>query len=172
MIKKFLVYKLLYAVSVTVVCLDRLSKYWVVNTIPPNTYDPPAETIIPGFLYLVRISNSGAAWGILSGYGTALAILGVLALIGIYWFRRDLQLKTIGSQCAFGLLIAGIIGNIIDRMLYEGSVIDFIDVHLPGYRWPAFNVADSAITIGVILYLVLSFKGARGSDRRKIKETE
>ena len=164
-IRNFSAYKLLYALIIAVVGLDRVSKYWVVQLIPPDTYNPPAETIIPGFFYLVRISNSGAAWGILSGYGNLLIILGLLALFGIFWFRHDLQLKTKGSQWAFSLLIAGIIGNISDRIIYDGKVIDFIDVHLPGYRWPAFNVADSAITIGVCLYVILSFR-----DARKLKE--
>ena len=157
LIKKLFAYKLLWAIAVAVVCLDRVSKSWVIDKFPLESYNPPPEALIPGFLYLVRINNPGAAWGMLEDYGPALAIFGVLALIAIYWFRHDLQLKKTGSQWAFGLLIAGITGNLIDRVIYENGVVDFIDVHLPGYRWPAFNVADSAISVGVFLYIILSF---------------
>lgn len=111
--------------------------------------------IIPNFFYLCHIGNKGAAWGILAGYGFWLSILAVLALIAIYCFRRQLALKQPAMQVSFGLLCGGILGNLTDRILYS-HVVDFLDVHLPGYRWPAFNIADAGITAGLLLYLVMT----------------
>ena len=74
----------------------------------------------------------------------------------IYRYRRCLALKQPFMQVSFGLLCGGIVGNLIDR-IFHGHVIDFLDVHLPFYRWPAFNIADMGITLGLFLYLVTSF---------------
>jgi len=100
--------------------------------------------------------NKGAAWGILSGYGFGLAILAIVAMAAIYWFREHLQLRRLDMQFAFGCMVGGIAGNMIDRLMH-GHVIDFLDFHLPGYRWPAFNMADIGIVTGVILYVFSTF---------------
>ena len=89
-------------------------------------------------------------------------ILAFIVLAFIYIFRKQLELEFYNIQIAFGLLIGGILGNLTDRMRI-GYVIDFIDVHLPIHvpniipdgRWPAFNIADSAIVIGIIAYLYI-----------------
>jgi signal peptidase II len=137
---------------------DQVSKIWIVRHIQSDTYfDPPPIPVIDGFFYFVHISNVGAAWGMLPGFSTALGALAALALGAIFFFRRQLELRRPFLQYTFGLLCAGILGNLIDRMIY-GHVVDFLDFHLPGYRYPAFNVADSGITVGVILYLIYSFR--------------
>ncbi len=111
--------------------------------------------VIPGFFYLAHVVNEGAAWGIFRGFRYGFIVLAVAALAAIYFFRHSLLLKKKPSQFAFGLLCGGILGNLCDR-LRLGWVVDFLDFHLPGYRWPAFNIADSAITLGVIFYIILS----------------
>ena len=118
---------------------------------------PDGYELIPGWLYLCHVGNKGAAFSMLQGWGLALASLALVAIALIFFCRKSLQLKRPVFQWTFGLLIGGILGNFIDRVRL-GHVTDFIDVHLPGYRWPAFNVADSAICVGVVLYLILSFK--------------
>lgn len=142
-----------------IIGFDQWTKYWVLHNIPEGTYFKegflPPYPVIPDFLYIVHIYNPGAAWGMFSGYSGVLAIIALIALWGIYHFRHELALGQPFMQYAFGLLCGGIVGNLIDR-LQHGHVIDFIDVHLPGYRWPAFNIADSAITCGVGLYLIYS----------------
>tara|TARA_B100000965_G_scaffold404026_1_gene433652 strand:+ start:6141 stop:6653 length:513 start_codon:yes stop_codon:yes gene_type:complete len=149
-------YKRFYITTIGLFLADLLTKLWIQIRIPEYTYyDPTPIPIIPGFFYLVHIYNEGAAWGLFSGYGSWLAAFGALALICIYLLRKELELHRASVQCAIGLLCGGIIGNIYDRIAY-GHVIDFLDVHLPGYRWPAFNVADCGITVGVTLYVIIS----------------
>ncbi|MGB0460069.1 MAG: signal peptidase II [Opitutales bacterium] len=145
--------------------LDQASKFWISQRLPFGTYRPEeAITLIPDFFYLVHLGNRGAAWGILEGQGVLLSIAALAALAAIYCFRNSLQLHRHSQQWIFGLLIGGILGNLLDRLLH-GHVIDFFDLHFPfsipfileGGRYPAFNIADSGIVIGVGAYLVLSF---------------
>lgn len=133
--------------------LDQWTKYATAKAFVVGNSPLKAYTVIDSFFYIVHVRNTGAAWGFLSGYGLYLALLGAIVLIGIYLLRRDLGLERSLLQYAFGFLTAGIIGNVIDRLVH-GYVIDFIDIYLPGYHWPTFNIADTAITIGVGLYLI------------------
>ncbi len=146
---------------------DQVTKLWVLRAVPADFYwnrDGTAAgiEIIPGFLYLVHIHNPGAAWGIMSGMSFWLALLGIIAVIVIIACHRHLELHRPFHQVIFGLLIGGIIGNVIDR-LRTGKVVDFIDVRLwTDFRWPAFNVADSCITVGVVLYLIATLRASPG----------
>jgi signal peptidase II len=81
-----------------------------------------------------------------------LAALAVLTLAGIYFWRHALGLRGTAARVSFGLLCGGIVGNLIDRLLH-GHVIDFIDLHFGNYIYPTFNIADSGICVGVLLYL-------------------
>jgi signal peptidase II len=148
---------------------DQVTKTWIFNTLPLGSYFPPDWVpVAEGFFYIVHIGNEGAAWGLLTGYGTFLAIFALVALAAIYHFRHSLELHRPGMQYAFGLLVGGVVGNLVDRLLH-GHVIDFLDFHLPftlpwileNGRWPAFNLADCGITGGVALYVLLSFVPAR-----------
>lgn len=145
------------------ILLDQITKLWVLRTIPVGFYwgydgTPEGTAIIPGVLYLVHIHNPGAAWGIMAGMSFWLALLGIAAVVVIITCHRHLELNRTYNQIVFGLMIGGIIGNVIDR-LRSGKVVDFIDVRLWGdFRWPAFNVADSCITVGVILYLIATLR--------------
>ena len=140
--------------------LDQVSKWLVadVSGWPMGLYPPfGGKEIIPGFLNIAYSINYGAAWGMLEGYAWLLICLAVLVLALIAIFRKDLALHTSVSQWCFGLIIGGIVGNTIDRVL-RGHVVDFLDVRLPGYQWPTFNVADSAIVIGTFWYIYLQFR--------------
>lgn len=150
-------YKRLFFVAAFVIVLDQLTKLWAMHTISPGTYiNPPPIPVIDGLLYWVHIYNTGAAWGSFSGSSYILGVLAVVALIVIYVFRKQLELQLVSRQYLIGLLCGGIIGNFIDRV-WHGHVVDFIDVHLPFYRWPAFNLADSAISVSVCVFIILSF---------------
>lgn len=111
--------------------------------------------VIPGFFSIVYNVNTGAAWGMFSGFGLVLAALAILALGVIYYFRSHLQVARKSMQITFGLMTAGIVGNLIDRVAY-GFVVDFLDFHFGFYRWPTFNLADSAIFVGVLFYTVIT----------------
>jgi len=153
--KRLARYKWLGLFALGIFAFDQLTKLWVVNAIPYGTYLNP-RPVIDGFLYWVHIGNRGAAWGMCQGFGSILAIFALITIAGIFLFRRMLALHLVVMQIGFGLLIGGILGNLYDRMTV-GHVIDFIDVHLPFYRWPAFNIADSAICVGVFIYVIYSF---------------
>jgi signal peptidase II len=155
LISRSIKYRLLLIVAVVILLSDQGTKFWVTQTIPYGTYLNPIP-VIDGFLYWVHIGNTGAAWGMLQGFGLLLGIFAIITIAVIFAFRRVLLLHTVPMQIAFGLLIGGILGNLVDRV-FVGHVIDFVDVHLPFYRWPAFNVADSGICVGVLGYVWMSF---------------
>lgn len=166
---KIIYYRLLNIAGLICV-LDQITKVLIQYSIPFETsYFPPNRvTIIENFFYLVHIGNEGAAWGMFSEYSGLLTLLSFAVLFFIYYFRKQLELQRGSVQIAFGLLIGGILGNLIDR-IRVGHVIDFIDIHLPFTlpyilpygRWPAFNIADSAIVIGMLFYLLLSLSDTK-----------
>ncbi len=158
-------YRLMLICASVIILLDQATKWLVVKNIPFGTYlNPVPVPPFEGFLSLVHIGNKGAAWGMFQGFGNVLAVFAVITIAGIFLFRKMLGLHLKSMQIAFGLLIGGIIGNLYDRIAV-GHVIDFIDVDLQFYRWPAFNVADSAICVGVFAYIFLSFR--MESDKTK-----
>lgn len=165
-------YLRLFLTAALVLLLDQWSKSWIVAHIPYGTYQigwgEPPYTVIEGFFYIVHIGNKGAAWGILQGYSFWLGLLGIAAIIGMFFLRHQLQLERPLLQYAFGLLAGGIIGNVIDRFRYD-HVVDFLDFHFGSYRYPSFNVADSGITLGVSLYIIISLiDWWRESHQKKI----
>lgn len=158
-------YRLLWLIVAVLLPLDQLSKYWIVahSGFSHGLYPPHGGMeVIPGFFNLVYATNYGAAWGLFSDYGHVLIALGFLSLIAIFLLRRDLELNTIQGQVSFGLIISGIIGNTIDRLVH-GRVIDFLDVDLQFYRWPTFNFADCGIVVGAMLYVWMNFRPGKRS---------
>lgn len=158
-------YYRLFVIAGLILFFDQITKVLVQFSIPfeSSYFAPDRVTVIEDFFYLVHIGNKGAAWGMFSEYSGILTLLSFAVLLFIFCFRKQLELHRGTVQIAFGLLIGGILGNLIDR-IRVGHVIDFIDIHLPFTlpyilpygRWPAFNIADSAIVIGMLFYLLLS----------------
>jgi signal peptidase II len=170
--KKISRYRLLYLSAIVVFILDQLSKAWIFKNLALDSYFvPDSIPVIDNFFYIVHIGNEGAAWGMLSGYGGLLALFAVVALFAIYKLRHSLELHRKPMQWAFGLLIGGILGNMVDRLVH-GHVIDFLDFHfpfsipwvMPTGRYPSFNIADCGIVIGTIIYLYLSLKSEKGQQ--------
>jgi len=149
---------LYFAIILVVLGLDQLTKVLIVSSL--SLYEQ--IEIIPGFFNLTHVTNRGAAFSMLAEvdspwrhyFFVTISCL-ALVLLTIYWF----QLRHNSPRLGFGiaLIAGGAAGNLIDR-LRVGAVIDFIDIYWQGYHWPAFNIADSAICIGVGLFLYLSFK--------------
>ena len=166
---KVLYYRL-FVIAGFILVLDQITKILVQYSIPfeSSYFAPNRVTIIEDFFYLVHIGNKGAAWGMFSEYSGVLTLLSFAVLLFIFCFRKQLELHRGTVQIAFGLLIGGILGNLIDR-IRVGHVIDFIDIHLPFTlpyilpfgRWPAFNIADSAIVVGMLFYLLLSLSDTK-----------
>ncbi len=127
---------------IIVITFDQLTKLAVRRSFQINEY-----VIIPKFLSLTYITNTGASFGILRGMNTLLMIIGLAVVIFLLYYinKSDVQAKT----SALALITGGAISNIIDRIAY-GHVIDFINFSF----WPAFNIADSAITIGIGILII------------------
>jgi len=135
---------LFWSIVVCLLVLDRVSKWLVIQFIPLHE----SISVFP-FLSLTHVLNTGTAFGLFQNAGWFFTIfaIGVSAYI-IYAYRTfDMSM-----QVLLALVLAGALGNLVDRLIY-GAVIDFVDVHV----WPVFNVADSAISIAVVLLLVREF---------------
>ena len=145
----------LYLISLFVFLLDILSKNFIQNKI---MYGEQVE--ITSFLSLVHFQNPGAAFSFLSDQGGwqryFLIAISLLAVLYIPWLINQYK-KNIVIVIGLLLILGGAIGNLYDRISY-GYVIDFIYLNFAEFYWPAFNVADSAISIGVLLFLYGSFK--------------
>lgn len=147
-------------ISLIVILFDQLSKIAVLKT-----FSYGAMHALTGFFNLVPVYNRGAAFGFLSAASGwqrwAFTALGIGATLVICYL-----LKRHGHQRLFSLSLAlilgGALGNVIDRLMY-GHVIDFLDFHVGGWHWPAFNLADSAITIGAILLIYDELRRVRGT---------
>jgi len=131
-----------------VAALDQATKLVITRSLSP--YE--AVEVIPGLFNIVHYLNKGAAFGILNQGGglRRLFLIGVsvaaLVLLAVLARQSRDRLSTL----AFSLIAGGAIGNLVDRIRY-GSVVDFLDFHVASWHWPAFNVADAAITAGVAL---------------------
>lgn len=139
----------LLALSIAVA--DQVSKYFVRVHF---AYGEP-HAVIPGFFDLTYVRNTGAAWGMLGGQNAALTLLSIVLLAVMVAFRRSYLSRAWEHRVALGLLVGGVVGNLLDRIRL-GWVTDFIDLHIGGRHWPAFNIADSAICIGAALYILSS----------------
>lgn len=142
------------------VALDQATKACVAARLEPGL----ELTVVPGLLNLTYVRNRGAAWGILQGWGLALAALAVAILVVLAVCRRRILGEGRLATVVFVLLFAGIAGNSIDRV-FLGHVVDFIDFFRGGWHFPAFNVADSCICAGAFLYMAGFFISSGGSAR-------
>ena len=157
-LQRILAYRWLLALAAGVLVLDQATKAWIRVRMAYPTYGPPGQiTVIEDFFNLVNVGNTGAAWSLFSGRSGSLALLAVATLVAIYAWRRQLGLRLLPVQISFGLLCGGITGNLLDRLLH-GHVIDFLDFHFGSYVYPTFNVADSGICVGVVIYLLHSLR--------------
>ena len=144
----------LYVVALTVLALDQATKLIVRQHLRPGQNIP----IIPDLFDLTYVLNPGAAFGILAGsspsyrnpFFIAVSLLAILLIV--YYHHRHGEERTF-PIFGLGLILGGASGNLLDRLRF-GMVVDFLDLHIGRYHWPAFNVADAAITIGVGLMLL------------------
>jgi signal peptidase II len=155
--------KLVLSWLTTIVGIDQITKLIVDRTMPLYRSIP----VIDGFFDLTYIRNTGAAFGILAGSGATfrlpfLMFFSLLAIGFIILMLRRLPEGETGLIIALTFILGGAIGNLIDRFAYA-EVIDFLDFYWGNYHWPAFNIADSFITVGVTITVYYLIK-ARGED--------
>jgi signal peptidase II len=140
-------------VAIVVAIADQLSKLGIVALFADR---PPGATIrLTPFFNLLLTHNAGITFGMFNNGEAANALIFsglalIVVLVLINWLRR---VETLFLAVSIGLIIGGAAGNVMDRLM-EGSVVDFLDFHLGSWHWPAFNVADSAICLGVIAMLL------------------
>jgi signal peptidase II len=148
--------KLIFLISLPFYALDQLSKQLVLRLIRP--YE--ARIIVPDFFSLVNVTNTGAAFGSFKGNNTFFIVVSIIALVVVTVLLVRARSADAWRDLSLALLLAGILGNLTDRLLY-GHVIDFLlfNLHIRyADPWPAFNVADSCISIAVVLFIIHSFR--------------
>ena len=142
--------------SLPLYALDQLTKQLVLRSI--NPYD--ARIVVPDFFNLVNVTNTGAAFGSFKGNNTFFVAISLVALVVVTILLVRHRRSDPWRDVSLALLLAGILGNLTDRLLY-GHVIDFLLLNLHiryADPWPAFNVADSCISIAVVLFIIHSFR--------------
>lgn len=152
--------------AVVMAVFDQATKLWIVDTFPLWSW----KKVIPGFFNLVHVHNKGTAWGFLDrddiSWQTPMFIVITVIALGFIWYmlkKTDEDDKWMVS--GLGMIAGGAVGNLIDRARL-GEVIDFLDFYIGSYHWPAFNVADAALTVGagaVLISLYLNRNNASGS---------
>jgi signal peptidase II len=147
------------ALALIILAMDQLTKAAVLHFLP---YETDERTILPGFFKLVHWQNTGAAWSSFHGKNGLLALVAIAALVILYFSRHHFNSHTLLGQFAFGLVIGGIMGNLVDRVLrhYVVDFLRFFIVQRGGDEagFPAFNVADSAICVGVTLVFLMTWR--------------
>lgn len=153
-------YALFGVTAIVILILDQITKAYVDKTMLLHDSIP----VIQGFFSITYVRNPGAAFGILAGappffrYIFFVGVTVAAVLLILHYLRRSKAEERLMTLC-LSLIIAGAVGNLIDRLRF-GEVIDFLDVYLGSHHWPAFNVADSAISVGaVILFIELIRRG-------------
>ena len=147
--------KFILFLSLPLYAMDQLTKQLVLGSI--NPYD--SRVVVPDFFTLVNVTNTGAAFGSFKGNNTFFVVISLLALIVVTVLLVRRRPTDRWRDVSLALLLAGILGNLTDRLLY-GQVIDFLlfNLHIRyADPWPAFNVADSCISIAVVLFIIHSF---------------
>jgi len=153
---------LLPCVVGTVVVLDYLTKMWAMNSLTFGASVP----VLGDFFRLTYTHNPGAAFGINIGEHSRLffLVLSLIALVVLGLIYRSTPSRDRLRLFAVALVSAGAIGNIIDRFRFEAGVVDFLDVGIGSHRWPIFNVADMAVSIGAVLLLVSFYFEEKDGD--------
>jgi signal peptidase II len=148
--------KFIVFLSLPLYGIDQLTKYLVLQSVDP---DHPL-VIVPNFLDLVNVTNTGAAFGSFKNNNGFFVVVSCLALLFVVTLLVRRCSADVWRDVSLGLLLAGILGNLTDRLLH-GHVIDFLlfDLQIPlAHPWPAFNVADSCICIAVFCFIIHSFR--------------
>ena len=148
--------------SLPLYALDQFTKQLVLRSI--NPYD--ARVVVPNFFNLVNVTNDGAAFGSFKGNNTLFVVISLAALVVVTILLLRPRRSDLWRDVSLALLLAGILGNLTDRLLY-GHVIDFLlftlHIHYAD-PWPAFNVADSCISIAVVLFIIHSFRKPKSAE--------
>lgn len=137
--------------------LVTLSDQWTKHVVRVEFYYGESRPVIEGFFNLTYVRNTGAAWGMFGNQTHLLTALSVILLVVMLVYRRSFLNDTWSHRFALGLLVGGIVGNLMDRVR-QGWVTDFFDFYIRDWHWPCFNIADAAICIGVGIYMITALR--------------
>lgn len=147
-------YTRLPLIAGAVIAADQLTKWWVLHAIA--AYE--TIRIVPGLFNLIHVQNPGGAFGLFAApnsnvRGLFFILFSIIAVALILYLYRSTSIRHKWLLTGFSLIVGGAIGNLIDRLRF-GRVVDFIDLYIGNLHWPAFNIADSAITVGMIIFAI------------------
>lgn len=154
--------KNIYTITFIVLLLDQVIKNIILKTIEVGE----CITLIPNFFFFTNIKNTGGAWSILDSYPMILTVISFFCIIGLNYYLTKKNQFTRIEIIYLGLIMGGMLGNFIDRIIYDG-VVDFIGFQFGSYQFPIFNIADITIVVGVGLILLEMIRGELCEYRNK-----
>lgn len=150
-------------IALAIIIFDQLTKWIVVKEMELGESIP----VIDNFLYITSHRNRGAAWGILPGQMWFFYVITIIVVIGLIVYIRKINKADKWLGVALGLMLGGAIGNFIDRV-FRQEVVDFVNTYIFTYDFPIFNVADSALAVGVgIMFILTLFEGKQKKESTK-----
>ena len=149
-----------YIIAVLVIIFDILSKNFIEGNASLHSFE-----VIKNFFYITYVKNTGMAWSLLNNQTLLLTIISAVVVIFIVYYICTNKLNTM-YKVIYGLILGGAIGNLYDRIMFQ-YVRDFLDFYIFGYNFPVFNIADSALTIGIFL-LLIQFIREEKHDKTKV----
>ncbi|WP_394222399.1 signal peptidase II [Priestia aryabhattai] len=152
-----------YLIALAVILIDQVTKWMIVK----EMYYGQSITVIENFLYITSHRNRGAAWGILQGQMWFFYLITVVVVIGLIIYIQNLKKQDKWFGIALALMLGGAIGNFIDRVVRK-EVVDFVNTYIFTYDFPIFNVADSALVVGVIIMFIMTlFEGKMKKEHKE-----
>jgi signal peptidase II len=154
--------KFIFFLSLPLYAIDQITKHWILRNVDPEQPYPMGR-----YLNLVNVTNTGAAFGSFKNNNGFFIVISCLALLFVVTLLVRHRSRDIWRDLSLALLLAGILGNLTDRLLY-GHVIDFLLADLgiwPLHPWPAFNVADSCICLAVVSFIIHSFRQSKPAEQ-------
>lgn len=148
-------------IALGVLIADQISKLWIERGLLPAM----SQEVLPGLFSLTRVHNTGVAFGMAQGNNLVTGVLAFLIFVLSVWLTRGWDWARRRVQVLAGMIAGGAVGNLIDRVRL-GYVLDFLDFHYAGWSWPAFNIADSGISVGVML-LTLAWLSGHSPEKRR-----
>lgn len=143
----------IFIIAVITMIVDQITK----SLVAINLHVNESITIIKNFFHLTYVQNEGAAWGIFNERPVIIILATIISGIIIYKFMYSFK-KCTRNNLAFGLVLGGLFGNLIDRIIF-GYVRDFIDINIFNYNYPVFNISDIGVVVGIILLIIAIIKG-------------
>jgi signal peptidase II len=152
-----------YLIALAVILIDQVTKWMIVK----EMYYGQSITVNENFLYITSHRNRGAAWGILQGQMWFFYLITVVVVVGLIIYIQKLKKQDKWFGIALALMLGGAIGNFIDRVVRK-EVVDFVNTYIFTYDFPIFNVADSALVVGVIIMFIMTlFEGKMKKEHKE-----